>query len=144
MIPIEKRREIYIKHFIELNSERKISKELNISRNTVSKILSEYRLALKKHNLINEDDLSKYIDLIVVKPKIKRTVVEGYKAKQYHIDIVKKLVDNNEKKRTRIGKCKTNLELFNDFKSEIVYDEDNQISYSTFYNLVKKVKKITY
>lgn len=148
MISIEKRKKIFIKYFTEFYSMRKISRELNVSRNTVSKIINEQRINIKKHNLINEKDLSKFIDLVVEMPKRKERNTKKYKVKQLHIDIIKELVDNNKLNRTIHGESKTNLELFSDFKNEVKseYEGENiaEISYSTFYNLVKEVKKITY
>lgn len=148
MISIDKRKKIFTKYFIEFYSIRKISKELNISRSTVSKIIDEQRINIKKHNLINEDDLSKFMDLIVHIPKRKERNVKKYKVRQLHIDIIKELVNSNELNRTIHGESKTNLELFYEFKNEVKYEYEGEdipeISYSTFYNLVKEVKKITY
>ena len=49
MISIEKRREIFKMYFIEFNSIRKISRELNISRSTLSKIINEYKDRFKNN-----------------------------------------------------------------------------------------------
>lgn len=72
MISIEHRKEIYSMYFIKLHSMRKISKELRISRNAVSKIINEYRLTLEELKLLDKDDLSEYIDLVVKKPTRKK------------------------------------------------------------------------
>ena len=148
MISIDKRKKIFIKYFIEFYSMREISKELNVSRSTVSKIINEQRVIIKNHDLNKREDLYKFMDLIVHIPKRKERNVKKYKVRQLHIDIIKEIVSNNEFNRTIHGESKTNLELFYEFQNEVKYEyggEDiPEISYSTFYNLVKEVKKITY
>ena len=140
MISIEQRKEVYIRYFVNFNSIRKISRDLNKSRSTISKITDSYREALKDLNLLDEQDLSMYIDKIVIQPERKKRVVKPYKVTQEHINIIKLLVTTNEKDRTRTKKAKTTLELFNIFREEL---SENlcSISHNTFYNLVKDIKK---
>ncbi|SCK02037.1 Uncharacterised protein [uncultured Clostridium sp.] len=140
MISIEQRKEVYIRYFVNFNSIRKISRDLNMSRSTISKITDSYREALKDLNLLDEQDLSMYIDKIVIQPERKKRVVKPYKVTQEHINIIKLLVTTNEKDRTRTKKAKTTLELFNIFREEL---SENlcSISHNTFYNLVKDIKK---
>ena len=140
MISIETRKEIYIRYFLKFHSIRKISRELEVSRSTISKIIDEYRVALKNLGLTEEDDLYEFIDLVVVKPKRKKRIVNRYKVTQEHIDNIKKLVYENEKSRTLGRKTKTTLELLEEFQDR--FCNSNRIfSHNTFYNIVRDIKK---
>ena len=144
MISIEQRKKIYMLYFTNSNSIsiRELSKKLNISRSTLSKIIKEFRVTLEEYNLLNEDDLSQYIDLVVVEPKRKKRNVKKYIVTPQHINLIKQLVDDNEKDRIRRGKAKTILELFYDFEKE--RKSLKSISRNTFYNIVREIKKETY
>lgn len=140
MISIETRKEIYIRYFLKLHSIRKISRELEVSRSTISKIINEYRVALKNLGLTEEADLYEFIDLVVVKPQRKKRIVNRYKVTQEHIDNIKKLVYENEKSRTLGRKTKTTLELLEEFQDR--FCNSNRIfSHNTFYNIVRDIKK---
>lgn len=141
MIPIDKRKEIYIRFFVNLNPIRKISRDLNISRDTISKIVNEQRINLKKYDLVNHNNLSELIDLVVDIPQRKKRTVQNYKVTQIHIDIIKELIEDNERNKIFGEKSKTNLELFNDFKFEVKCEDIEPLSYSTFYKLINKIKK---
>lgn len=140
MISIEKRKEIYIRYFLKFHSMRRISSELKISRSTISKIINEYRITLQNHCLINEDDLSKFIDLVVVQPQRKKRIVNRYKVTQEHIDNIKKLVYENERNRTLGRKAKTISKLLDEFQDKF-YNSDRVFSHNTFYAIVKDIKK---
>lgn len=140
MISFEQRKEIYVRYFIKFHSMRSISRELDISRSTISKIIYEYRMTLKNSDLINEDDLSKFIDLVVAQPQRKKRIVNRYKVTQEHIDNIKKLVYENERNRTLGRKAKKTSDLLDEFRSKF-YNNHYVFSHNTFYNLVRDIKK---
>ncbi len=148
MISLEKRKEIFNMYFIEFHSIRKISSELNISRSTVTKIINDCKDRLKELDLLEEDNLSKHINSIVIKPKMKRIIAERYKVKQEHIDILEELIQSNEKIRTRRKDPKEWSNLPDDFYTKIedlekFKDNDSEettISISTYYKLAREIK----
>ena len=140
MISIEKRREIFKMYFIEFNSVRKISRELNISRSTLSKIINEYKDRLKELNLLEEDNLSIHIDLIVLEPKQKISYRKRLIVSQEHIDILEELIKYNEKVRSRYKNPKEFSNLPDDFYTEIKKRKLKTITHSTYYKLAREIK----
>lgn len=140
MISLDKRKEIFNMYFIELHPIRKISRELNISRSTVTKIINGCKDRLEELNLLEEDDLSKHIDSIVIKPKIERRIVERYTVKQEHIDILEELIQSNEKIRTRRKDPKEWSNLPDDFYTKIKDEGLSSFPLSTYYKLAREIK----
>lgn len=140
MISIEKRKEIFNMYFIEFNPVRKISRELNISRSTLSKIIDEYKDRLKELDLLEEDNLSKHIDLVVIEPKRKKRNVERYKITQEHINILEELILYNEKIKTRHKNPKKISKLPDDFYTELKNKGLDPIAISTYYKLTRDIK----
>lgn len=144
MISIDNRRKIFIRHLINFETIRGISKELDISRSTISKIIISFRLRITELNLLDEPDLKPFIDSIVIEPKRKLRIVPRYKVTAEHDVIIEKLIKINDEKRTRYGKTNTKniQDLYADFLNEISEPIEDAISLNTFYNLVRKLKKI--
>ncbi len=131
MLSIEKRKEIFIRHFLKLNSGRKISTDLNISRSTVNKVIKDCKLSIEKLKLNNSNNLHEFIDSIVVQPKRKKRDVSRYIVTQEHIDKIRILVNKNFTPMKR----KTVYQLYKEF------DDRGDFSYSTFSKLVTEIKK---
>lgn len=140
MISLEKRKEVFNMYFIEFHSIRKISSELNISRGTVTKIINDCKERLEELNLLEEDNLSKHINSIVIKPKMKRIIAEGYKVKQEHIDILEELIKYNEEVRVKYKNPKEFSNLPDDFYTKIKDEGLDPISLSTYYKLAREIK----
>ncbi len=142
MIAIDKRKEIFIRYFVKYHKVRLISRELCISRNTVTKIIDDMRVKINELDLQNESNLLPYIDSIVIQPNRTKRVVSKYKVKDYHLKIIKKLVIENERTRVISPTYKKNhLQLYQEFlKINNEYRED-VFSYYTFYNVARQIKK---
>ncbi len=142
MISIDDQREIFIRYFLKYNKIRYISRELGISRNTVRKIITNLQVRIEVLNLQNELDLLPFIDSIVIQPERTQRVVSRYKVKESHMELIKKLVIQNERQRVLNRTYSKNaLELYHDFFEKNGEPREDVFSYYTFYNLVKEIKK---
>lgn len=141
MISIDKRKEIFTRYFVKFHSIRGISRDFDISRGTVSTIINACKLKIAELKLQDELVLSDFIDLIVIQPIHKPRIVNRYKVTEKHIDIIKQLIIENEKKRTRtVIPPKKVFDLYLDFKDEIHDRIEEPISFVTFYKLAREIK----
>lgn len=142
MISLDNRREIFIRYFVKYHKIRYISRELGISRNTVNKIIMDFQIRIKELNLQDELDLLPFIDSIVLQPKHAVRVVSKYKVKEYHMELIRELVIQNERQRTLNHKyAKNSLQLYEDFLRRNAEFREDVFSYYTFYNIVRDIKK---
>lgn len=144
MISIENRKEIFIRHFIKLESFNSISKSLNIHRNTVSSICDLQLKKIRELGLCYSNvNLYEYIDKIVPDLKKRRRKVNPATKM-----LIKSLYLKNENNHIfKISKKKNLTELYNDVFKKInsVPNSKNKnyntdISYSCFYNVIKEIK----
>lgn len=118
MIPLDKKRDVFILWFIKRFTKREISRRLNISRGTVDKIIKECQQRIVDLNLTLEADLLSHIDEIVVAPLIQRKR-KPYKLNEETISFIEEIVINNEK-LVRVGSedAKNTKELFEYFQKQ--------------------------
>lgn len=142
MIPLDKKRDVFILWFIKRHNKREISKLINMSRGTVNKIIKECQQRIVELNLTLEADLISHIGEIVVSPQIQRKR-KPYKLTEETISFIENMVINNER-LVRIGseEAKNTKELFKDFqkqkKEKPILMTDFTIDY--FYKLVREIK----
>lgn len=142
MISLETRKEIFIRYFIKYNKIRLISRELGISRNTVTKVIHNIQIKIKELKLENEKNLIPFIDIIVIQPQRAKRIVSRYKVKNYHVNLIKVLVIENERQRVlNNNNVKTNFDLYCDFLKKNNEFREYVFSYATFYNVVREIKK---
>ena len=145
MISLEERKEIFIRRFIRTQTYRRIARDLDLNRSTVTKACNEIAKKIKEMDLDKEVDLSKYMDKLVVEPKLKRKVrVVRHITKS----IIKNLVRDNEVRRTRgLGGVKNLRELYEEFRNQTKYNDKGEnilgtdITYNRFYKLVREIKE---
>lgn len=142
MIPLDKKRDVFILWFIKRHTKRKINRMLNISRGTVDKIIEEYQQRIVELNLTLEADLLSHIDEIVVASELQRKR-KPYKLNKETLCFIKELVIINEK-LTRIGSedAKSIKELFEYFQKQ-KKEKPNLItgfSLDYFYKKVREIK----
>ena len=145
LISLEERNEIFVRRFIKAQKYRRIARDLDLNRGTVTKACDEITKKIKEMNLDKEVDLSKYIDKLVVEPKPKRKVRV---VRPITKSIIKNLVRDNEVRRTRgLGDVKKLVELYEEFRKQTKYDDNGEnilgtdITYNRFYKLVRKIKE---
>ncbi|MGG0889330.1 hypothetical protein [Cytobacillus horneckiae] len=142
MIPLDKKRDVFILWFVKRHTKREISRKVNVSRGTVDKIIEECRGKIGELNLSSDADLLSHMDEIVVASSIHRKR-KPYKLTPKTISVIEEMVTNNEK-LARMGSedAKSTKDLFEDFQKQ-KKEKPNLItdfSIDYFYKLVKKVK----
>lgn len=145
MISLEERNEIFVRRFIKAQKYRRIARDLDLNRGTVTKACDEITKKIKEMNLDKEVDLSKYIDKLVVEPKPKRKVRV---VRPITKSIIKNLVRDNEVRRTRgLGDVKNLRELYEGFRNQTKHNDKGEnilgtgITYNRFYKLVREIKE---
>lgn len=142
MIPLDKKRDVFIHWFIKRHNKREISRKLNISRGAVDKIVEECQRRIVELNLPLEADLLSHIDVIVIATEIQRKR-RPYKLNEETISFIEEIVVYNEKlMRTGSEDAKNTKELFKYFqkqKKEKPYLMTD-FTIDNFYKLVRKVK----
>jgi DNA-binding transcriptional regulator LsrR (DeoR family) len=142
MIPLDKKRDVFILWFIKRHTKREISRKVNLSRGTVDKIINECQERIGELNLTLNSDLFSHLDKIVIASSIQRER-KPYKLTIETISFIEEMVINNEK-LARFGSedARTIKELFEDFqkqkKGKPNFMTDFTIDY--FYKLVRKTK----
>jgi DNA-binding transcriptional regulator LsrR (DeoR family) len=142
MIPLDKKRDVFILWFIKRHTKREISRKVNLSRGTVDKIINECQERIGELNLTSNSDLFSHLDKIVIASSIQRER-KPYKLTIETISFIEEMVINNEK-LARFGSedARTIKELFEDFqkqkKGKPNLMTDFTIDY--FYKLVRKTK----
>ncbi|MEC1264019.1 hypothetical protein LZP85_19030 [Priestia flexa] len=143
MIPLDKKRDVFILWFIKRHTKREISRKVNVSRGTVDKVIKECQERIGALKLTFDADLFSHIDEIVVASSIQRTRTP-YKLTPETISLIEEMVLNNEKlARMGLEDAKNIKELFEDFqkqkkeKPNIITD----FSIDYFYKLVRKIKE---
>lgn len=142
MIPLDKKRDVFILWFIKRHTKREISRKVNMSRGTVDKIIKECRERIGELNLTFDADLFSHMDEIVVASSIQRKR-KSYKLTSETISLIEVMVLNNEK-LARVGSedAKNIKKLFEDFQKQ-KKEKPNLItdfSIDYFYKLVRKIK----
>ena len=142
MIPLDKKRDVFILWFIKRHTKREISRKINMSRGTVDKIIKECQERIGELNLTFDADLFSHMDEIVVASSIQRKRTP-YKLTPETISLIEVMVLSNEK-LARMGSedAKNTKKLFEDFQKQ-KKEKPNLItdfSIDYFYKLVRKIK----
>lgn len=142
MIPLDKKRDVFIHWFIKRYNKREISRNLNISRGTVDKIIEECQQRIGELNLPLEADLLSHINEIVVASEIQRKR-KPYKLNVETISFIEEMVVYNEKLvRMDSEDSKNTKELFEYFRKQKKEKPNLMTDFSIdyFYKLVREVK----
>jgi hypothetical protein len=147
MISLDVRKDIFIRRFIQFQSYRGISSDLNINRGTVTNICNDIVKKIKELGLNDEVDLISHMSEVVIEPKYQGKR-KSHKVNPATKRIIISMVESNEIKRTRkLSEVKTVRELYEEFKTkEKLNNEGNKIirtdiTYNNFYKIVVKIKK---
>lgn len=142
MIPLDKKRDVFILWFIKRHTKREISRKVNMSRGTVDKIIKECQERIGELNLTFDADLFSHMDEIVVASSIQRKRTP-YKLTPETISLIEVMVLNNEKLASMGSEdAKNTKKLFEDFQKQ-KKEKPNLItdfSIDYFYKLVRKIK----
>ncbi|QWH03703.1 hypothetical protein EXW52_27430 [Bacillus mycoides] len=141
MVPLDKKRDVFIHWFIKRHKKREISRRLNISRGTINKIISECQQRIVELRLPLEADLLKNIDDIVVVPQVQRKR-KPYKLNEETLSFIKELVINNEKLiRINSKNAQSTKELFEYFQRQ-KKEKPNLIADFSLDHFYKKVREV--
>ncbi len=141
MINMVEKQKIIIGIIQEGKSQRKISRELGISRNTVKKYIDEYYKAKKeieKKN-IKEFEKQELIDEIINKPKYVRENVYKPKMKNEIEEFIKEKLKIN-KEREKMGLRKQKMKIIDIY--EELRERNYDISYSTVRKYIRELQDI--
>lgn len=140
MISLDKKQKIITKSENEGKSQRQISKELGVSRNTVRKYLKEYRE--KKQELIEkgvEIDREELIEDIIKKPKYNSSNRKKVKVTEEIKEKINEYLKRNEIKRNN-GQHKQQMKIIDMY--EDLEEKGFAIGYTTVRNAVREIEKV--
>ncbi|TWH82567.1 sigma factor-like helix-turn-helix DNA-binding protein [Sedimentibacter saalensis] len=143
MITIKTKQAIFELYFISGYSQRKISSTLNISRNTVHKIIQECKQKIFELDFIEEADLMNHISKIIVAPTLNRKR-KPYKIDEYTLQYIKKIIIKNEQSRYGSSKATSIKELYEEYLNQDDSLIKTNISMDSFYKYAKKFKEEYY
>ena len=137
MITLDIKQQIIIR-YLNGDGQRKISKELHVSRNTIRKYVNEYNSRkqelLDNNILINKNEI---IDDIVAEPTYDSSNRTRRKISDECIEVIKTcLIENKQKRAT--GKSKQQLKSTDIY--ELLINKGYDISYPSVSNIVRSLK----
>ena len=124
--------------YLNGDGQRKIAKELHVSRNTIRKYVNEYNL--KKQELLNNNttiNSNAIIDDIVAEPTYDSSNRTRWKVSDECIELIKTCLIENKKKRAS-GKSKQQMKATDIY--ELLVKKGFDISYSSVSNIVRSLK----
>lgn len=133
------KQQIIIK-YLNGDGQRKISKDLHTSRNTIRKYINEYNS--KKNELLKNDNLknnNQIIDDIVAEPAYDSSNRTRRKISDNCIELINQCLIENKQKRAS-GKAKQQMKAIDIY--EFLKNKNFDISYSTVSNIVRSSKNI--
>lgn len=138
MISMDTKQEIIRRYFRENDTERKISRDMQVNRKTVKKYLQEYLQAAKVSR--EEDNPEKLQDYSKEPPQHNCKNRERRKLTREMESIIKEQVaDNERKKREGLRKqIKRKIDIY-----ELLLSKGLQISYTTVCNYIREDKLMT-
>lgn len=142
MIPLDKKRDVFILWFVKRYNKREISRRINLSRGTVDKIIKECQQRIHELNLTVDADLLSHIDEVVVASEMQRKR-KPYKLTVETISFIEDIVVNNEKLvRISSEDAKNTKELFEDFQRQKKVKPNLMTDFTIdyFYKLVREIK----
>ena len=141
MIRLDQKAEILLKYFRENKSQRKISKELGISRTTVQKYIKEFETKneilqeLAKDEEQNRNEIILLIEEMASKPKYDISNRKKIKLTDEVIKEIDKLLSQNEKNK-QLGRTKQLMKKIDIY--EALIDKGYDIGYTTVCNYIKE------
>lgn len=149
MLPIETRKQIFIRRFIDGDSLSEIGRLLNLSRTVVTKYVGRYAQLLESKNITAESNLLNYMEEVISqdmdkhKPRNKvDPTTYAQIEKLYKEYLLKRDIDDPENDFPR------NLtELFKMFQVQGKMSSDESIHYNTeitynsFYKVIGEIKE---
>lgn len=124
--------------YLNGDGQRKIAKELHVSRNTIRKYVNEYNV--RKQELLNNNILmnkNEIIDDIVAEPTYDSSNRSRRKISNECIDLIKMcLIENKQKRAT--GKSKQQLKATDIY--DLLINKGYDISYPSVSNIVRSLK----
>ncbi|WBX81510.1 hypothetical protein PD280_07365 [Virgibacillus salarius] len=143
MITLKIKKEIFTLWFIKRYKKREISRNLNISRGTVDKVIKECQHRIRALNLPFNTDLLSHIDDIVIASSINRKR-KPYKLTSETLSVIEEMVIHNEKLVSVASEdAKNTKELFEYFQKKQKKEKPNLVtdfSIDYFYKLVREIK----
>lgn len=141
---LDQKAEILMKHFREDKSQRRISKELNISRTTVKKYIDEFVEKSKELEEASQesDDKNKILELIeelTEKPKYDVSSRKKVKLTEEVKEEIDKFVEQNDKKKAE-GKKKQLMKKI-DIYEELI-EKGYDIGYTTVCNYIRDTHEV--
>lgn len=149
MIKLDQKAEILMQYFKEGKSQRKIAKEMGISRTTIKKYIDGYELKLKEikessttninnnknNNEVKNNDTMKLIEEMVSMPKYDTSNRKRVKLTDEIIEKINELIDENEKNKS-MGRHKQLMKKID--MHEKVIEAGFDISYTTICNYIRE------
>ena len=135
---MELKQQIIIR-YLNGDGQRKIAKELHVSRNTIRKYVNEYNS--KKQELLDNNLLvnqNQIIDDIVAEPTYDSSNRTRWKISDECINLIKQYLIENKQKRAS-GKAKQQLKAIDIY--ELLIKQNFDISYSSVSNIVRSLKE---
>ena len=139
MIHLNKKKEIILMYIRDGRSQRQISKETGVSRETIRKYIRDYEEKLSEFNEnLTEEDKTNIIDSITSKPKYTPSPRKKRALTNEVIDRIKYFLKENEQKRlTGLSKQqKKKIDMY-----ETLIDEGFNVSYASVINAVNSIER---
>ena len=137
VISLEIKQQIIIR-YLNGEGQRKIAKELHVSRNTIRKYVNEYND--KKRELLNKNELTntnEIIDDIVSEPTYNSSNRTRRKISDKCVNLIEQFLVENKQKRAS-GKTKQQMKATDIY--EHLISEGYDISYASVANIVRELK----
>ncbi|OPJ60564.1 helix-turn-helix domain-containing protein [Clostridium oryzae] len=145
MIKLNEKQEIILKHIKEGKSQRQISKETGISRDTIRKYVKDYESKLAEVNKgLGEIDKIDIIDDITCAPKYKSSPRTKNALTEKVLERLSEFLKENEQKRLR-GLSKQQMKKIDMY--ETLAEEGYQVSYASVVravNIIERKKREAY
>ena len=139
VIHLNKKKEIILMYIRDGRSQRQISKETGVSRETIRKYIRDYEEKLSEFNEnLTEEDKTNIIDAITSKPKYTPSPRKKRALTNEVIDRIKYFLKENEQKRlTGLSKQqKKKIDMY-----ETLIDEGFNVSYASVINAVNSIER---
>jgi len=137
VVKLKIKQKMILKYYLDGKSLRRISKEIGVSRKTVTKYIKEYEKELSKLNKVDKTECPEIIESICSAPKYKAENRSKRKITDEIIITVKKYLEKNKKKRMS-GQRKQQLKKIDIF--EILQDSGVDIGYTSICNLINSLE----
>ena len=139
MIKLNQKQDVILKHIREGKSQRQISKETGLCRETIRKYIREYEEKLiEVSDRLDEIDKTNIIDEITAKPKYKSSPRRKVALTEEVIERLKQFLKENEQKRLS-GLSKQQKKKIDMY--EALIKDGHSVSYSSVVNAVNSIER---